>query len=91
MNGDTVGVHYIGKLFDGTIFDSPYDKGIPFEFPLGKGRLIKGWDEGIASLRLGEKAVFIIPSELAFGAQGSGKIPPYASLVFEVELVSISY
>ena len=88
--GKTVSVHYTGKLTDGTKFDSSYDRNQPIDFPLGEGRVIKGWDEGIALLNVGSKATFIIPPDLAYGARGAGGvIPPNATLIFEVELVSI--
>ena len=88
--GNTVSVHYTGKLADGTKFDSSLDRGEPIEFPLGQGRVIPGWDEGIALLKTGGKATFIIPPNLAYGARGAGGvIPPNATLIFEVELVSI--
>jgi FKBP-type peptidyl-prolyl cis-trans isomerase len=89
--GDTVLVHYTGKLLDGKVFDSSIGRGEPFQFVLGMGAVIKGWDEGIAQLRKGEKATLIIPSRIAYGAQGAGGglIPPFATLSFEVELVDI--
>ena len=86
--GDTVKVHYTGYLIDGTKFDSSVDHGQPFEFVLGQGRVIKGWDEGIAMLNKGTKAKFVFPSKLGYGSRGAGGlIPPYAPLVFEVELI----
>ncbi|HEX3357447.1 MAG TPA: FKBP-type peptidyl-prolyl cis-trans isomerase [Tepidisphaeraceae bacterium] len=95
--GDIVWVHYTGKLQDGTIFDSsfsrPDDQGDaqPIKFHLGQGNVIKGWDEGIAGMKVGEKRTLIIPPNLAYGAQGAGgKIPPNATLTFDVELVGIS-
>ena len=88
--GNTVSVHYTGKLSDGTKFDSSYDRGQPIEFPLGEGRVIPGWDEGIALLKLGGKATFIIPPNLAYGSRGAGGvIPPNSTLIFEVELINI--
>jgi FKBP-type peptidyl-prolyl cis-trans isomerase len=88
--GNTVSVHYTGKLTDGTKFDSSHDRGQPIEFPLGEGRVIPGWDEGIALLKVGGKATFIIPPHLAYGARGAGGvIPPNATLIFEVELIDI--
>jgi len=88
--GKTVSVHYTGKLTDGTKFDSSYDRNQPIDFPLGQGRVIKGWDEGISLLNVGSKATFIIPPDLAYGARGAGGvIPPNATLIFEVELVNV--
>jgi peptidyl-prolyl cis-trans isomerase A (cyclophilin A) len=88
--GETVKVHYTGTLIDGTEFDSSVRRGVPIEFPLGVGRVIKGWDEGISLLSSGGKATLIIPSHLAYGQQGAGGvIPPNATLKFEVELIEI--
>ncbi|MBL6874610.1 MAG: peptidylprolyl isomerase [Flavobacteriales bacterium] len=88
--GKTVSVHYTGKLTDGTKFDSSLDRNQPIEFVLGEGRVIKGWDEGISYLKVGGKATFIIPSDLAYGERGAGGvIPPNATLIFEVELVDV--
>jgi len=86
--GDFVEVHYTGTLLDGTKFDSSVDRGQPFEFRLGKQQVIAGWDEGIAMLKQGGKATLVIPSELGYGSHGTGAIPPNATLVFEVELIS---
>ena len=89
-NGKTVSVHYTGKLTDGTKFDSSLDRNQPIEFVLGQGRVIKGWDEGISYLKVGGKATFIIPSDLAYGERGAGGvIPPNATLIFDVELVDV--
>jgi FKBP-type peptidyl-prolyl cis-trans isomerase len=88
--GQTVSVHYTGKLVDGTKFDSSYDRSTPIEFPLGEGRVIPGWDEGISLLKVGGKATFIIPPHLAYGERGAGGvIPPNATLIFEVELMKV--
>ncbi|PLX02618.1 MAG: peptidylprolyl isomerase [Marinilabiliales bacterium] len=90
QKGDVVKVHYTGYLLDGTKFDSSVDRGQPFEFPLGAGRVIPGWDEGIAMLNVGGKATLIIPSKIAYGARGAGgMIPAYATLKFDVELLGI--
>jgi len=88
--GQRVTVHYHGTLMDGTKFDSSYDRGDPFEFVLGQGRVIKGWDEGIALLNKGAKATLYIPSSLAYGQRGSGKIKANAVLKFDVELVDFA-
>lgn len=88
--GDNVVVHYRGTLLDGEQFDSSFDRDRPFEFPLGQGRVIKGWDEGIALLNIGSKATLIIPSALGYGERGAGgAIPPNAVLKFDVELLDI--
>lgn len=89
--GETVVVHYTGTLTNGVKFDSSRDRGEPFEFPLGAGRVIKGWDEGIAKLRIGDQAILVIPSTLGYGKRGAGngEIPPDATLIFIVELVDI--
>lgn len=88
--GQTVVVHYTGWLEDGTKFDSSLDRGQPFSFPLGQGAVIPGWDEGLATMKVGGKRQLVIPSELGYGEAGSGAtIPPGATLVFEVELLEI--
>lgn len=87
-HGKMVKVHYTGFLEDGTKFDSSIDRGQPFSFPLGLGRVIKGWDEGVAKLNIGTKAMLQIPAELAYGSMGAGGvIPPGATLFFEIEVL----
>ena len=89
--GKNVKVHYKGQLIDGTVFDSSFKRNEPIEFTLGIGQVIKGWDEGLALLSEGDKARFIIPSDLAYGEAGAGGvIPPNANLIFDVELVSVA-
>ena len=86
----TVSVHYKGQLSDGTVFDSSYKRNQPIDFTLGVGQVIPGWDEGIALLKVGDKARFVIPSHLAYGSRGAGGvIPPNANLIFDVELVGV--
>lgn len=85
--GTMVKAHYTGKLLDGTKFDSSYDRGEPISFPVGEGRVIKGWDEAFLSMKKGEKRTLIIPANLGYGPSGRGPIPPNATMVFDVELV----
>jgi FKBP-type peptidyl-prolyl cis-trans isomerase len=92
--GQGVKVHYTGWLNNsgerGAKFDSSVDRGQPFSFPLGAGRVIKGWDEGVAGMKVGGKRILYIPSPLAYGSRGAGRvIPPNADLIFEVELLSV--
>lgn len=87
--GQVVTAHYLGTLEDGTKFDSSYDRGQPFQFTLGKGEVIQGWDQGIVGMRVGGKRKLVIPSSLGYGPQGMGPIPGNATLVFEVELLGV--
>lgn len=89
MAGNVVKVHYTGWLTDGKKFDSSLDRGKPIQFPLGSGRVIKGWDEGIAGMRVGGKRQLRIPPSLAYGPSGRGTIPPDATLIFDVELMEV--
>ncbi|MCL4138788.1 UNVERIFIED_CONTAM: hypothetical protein GTU68_035305 [Idotea baltica] len=88
--GAGVSVHYKGQLLDGTVFDSSYKRKQPIDFNVGVGQVISGWDEGIQLLQVGDKARFVIPSNLAYGTAGAGGvIPPNATLIFDVELVDV--
>jgi peptidylprolyl isomerase len=92
--GQTCVMHYTGWLYQdgqkGKKFDSSVDRGQPFEFPIGQGRVIRGWDEGVATMKVGGKRTLIIPPELGYGARGAGGvIPPNATLIFEVELLDV--
>ncbi|TCD62672.1 FK506 binding protein proline rotamase rapamycin-binding protein [Steccherinum ochraceum] len=89
--GDKVSIHYVGTLMDGKKFDSSRDRGLPFETEIGVGKVIKGWDEGVPQLSLGEKAVLTATPDYAYGARGFPPvIPPNSTLKFEVELISIT-
>ena len=88
--GDIVSVHYTGWLKSGQKFDSSVDRGQPLEFPIGRGRVIKGWDEGVGTMKVGGRRKLIIPAHLGYGDRGAGGvIPPGATLIFEVELLGV--
>lgn len=89
--GDTATVHYVGTLADGTTFDSSRDRGEPFVFALGAGQVIRGWDEGVRGMKIGERRRLTIPSDMAYGDGGiPGVIPGGATLIFDIELISIN-
>lgn len=90
VSGNLISVHYTGTLTNGTKFDSSKDRGEPFEFTLGAGQVIQGWDKGFNGMKIGGKRKLTIPSEMGYGAQGAGGvIPPNATLIFEVELLGV--
>lgn len=90
VSGKLISVHYTGTLTNGTKFDSSVDRGAPFEFTLGIGEVIQGWDKGFAGMKVGGKRKLIIPSSMGYGDMGSGPIPPKATLIFEVELLELN-
>lgn len=87
--GDTISVHYTGKLTDGTKFDSSVDRGVPFEFTVGQGMVIQGWEQGFLGAKVGEKRTLTIPAEMGYGSRAVGSIPANSTLIFDVELVAI--
>ncbi len=89
-NGDKISVHYTGTLLDGTKFDSSRDRGQPYEFEVGAGGVITGWEEGVIGMKKGEIRKLSIPDEKAYGAAGQGSIPPFTDLFFEIELVDFA-
>lgn len=87
--GDTVEVHYVGKLQSGEEFDSSKKRGVPFEFTVGEGRVIAGWEQGLVGMKVGGERILVIPPELAYGNRAVGPIPPNSTLVFSIELIAI--
>ncbi len=86
---DKISVHYIGTFQDGRTFDNSYERGIPFVFTVGSGKVIKGWDDGVVGMKVGGKRILVIPGDLAYGNDGYGPIPPNTTLVFAIELLEI--
>lgn len=89
QRGDTVTVHYVGRLTNGQVFDSSRDANTPFTFTLGRGDVIRGWDEGLEGMRVGGKRTLTIAPDFAYGSRGIGPIPPNSTLIFEVELLDV--
>ena len=90
-SGDAISVHYVGTLTDGTKFDSSIDRGVPLTFTVGASQVIKGWEQGVPGMKVGEKRILTIPASLAYGSRGVGEIiPPNSTLIFEVELINFT-